>query len=101
MIQEAYDKAMNLLTENREILDEIAKYLYENETITGKEFMKIFRRLKGLPETDEDDPEEKEKKETGETPPDEGTELSEEMFEEDDMPVVGGTIDLVADDEPV
>jgi len=99
MIQEAYDKAMNLLIENREILDEIAKYLYENETITGKEFMKIFRKLKGLP--DETEPEEKEKNDKGETPPDQEAELSDEMFEEDDLSVVGGTIDLVADDESV
>ena len=42
-----------MLTENREVLDKIAEYLIEKETITGKEFMKIFRELKGLPEPDE------------------------------------------------
>ena len=36
--------------ENRDVLDEIAKYLYEHETITGKEFMKIYRKIKGIPE---------------------------------------------------
>ena len=48
-----YSEAVRLLTENREVLDKIAGYLYEHETITGKEFMKIFRELKGLPEEDE------------------------------------------------
>ncbi len=37
-----------MLTENRTVLDQIADYLYEHETITGKEFMKIFRELKGI-----------------------------------------------------
>mgnify|MGYP000825335531 CR=1 FL=1 len=46
---ECYDKATGLLEENREILDKISDYLYEHETITGKEFMKIFRAVeKGL-----------------------------------------------------
>ncbi len=50
MIQNAYDEAMQMLTENRDILDYIAGYLYQRETITGKEFMEIFRRMKGLPD---------------------------------------------------
>ena len=43
IINHSYDEAMRMLTENREILDHISEYLYEKETITGKEFMKIFR----------------------------------------------------------
>jgi cell division protease FtsH len=54
IINRCYDEATGLLTENREILDRIADYLYEKETITGKEFMKMFREMKGLPEEDED-----------------------------------------------
>ena len=42
-----------LLAENREALDKIAAFLIEKETITGKEFMKIFREVKGIPEPDE------------------------------------------------
>ena len=53
ILKESYDEAVRLLQENREILDEISEYLYEHETITGKEFMKIFRELKGLPEPEE------------------------------------------------
>lgn len=54
IINHAYDEAMRLLTENREVLDHIAEYLYEHETITGKEFMKIFRELKGIPEPEDE-----------------------------------------------
>ena len=50
IISGCYDEAKRLLSENREILDKISEYLYEHETITGKEFMKIFRELKGIPE---------------------------------------------------
>ena len=54
IINKCYDEAMRLLTENREWLDRIADYLYEHETITGKEFMKIFREIKGIPEPEEE-----------------------------------------------
>ncbi len=50
IINERYAEAMRLLEENREILDHISGYLYEKETITGKEFMKMFREMKGMPE---------------------------------------------------
>ena len=54
ILKEAYEEAKKLLSENREILDKIAAYLIEKETITGKEFMEIFRREKGLPEPEEE-----------------------------------------------
>lgn len=54
MITKCYQEAMRLLSENREILDHISDYLYEHETITGKEFMKIFRSMKGIPEPEEE-----------------------------------------------
>ena len=47
IINNSYDEAYRMLEENREVLDKISEYLYEHETITGKEFMKIFRELKG------------------------------------------------------
>jgi cell division protease FtsH len=53
IINGCYDEATRLLTENREILDRISGYLYEKETITGKEFMEMFREMKGLPEEDD------------------------------------------------
>ena len=55
IVTECYDKATELLKENREVLDHISDYLYEHETITGKEFMKIFRQLKGLDEPEQTD----------------------------------------------
>lgn len=53
MLKGAYAEAKKLLAENREALDKIAAFLIEKETITGKEFMKIFREVKGIPEPDE------------------------------------------------
>lgn len=61
MLKAAYAEAKRLLAENREALDKIAAFLIEKETITGKEFMKIFREVNGIPEP-EADPEEGENK---------------------------------------
>ena len=55
IINTSYQTAMNLLVENRDILDRISEYLYEKETITGKEFMSIFHEMKdGTPIVTED-----------------------------------------------
>ncbi|MBQ7587081.1 MAG: ATP-dependent zinc metalloprotease FtsH [Lachnospiraceae bacterium] len=48
IISESYEAAKRLLGENRELMDELAAYLLEKESITGKEFMKIFNRHKGI-----------------------------------------------------
>ena len=53
ILKESYEKALELLRENREVMDKLAEYLIEKETITGKEFMEIFRREKGIPEPEE------------------------------------------------
>ncbi len=63
IIKESYEEAKRLLEENRDVMDEIAAYLIEKETITGKEFMRIFREVKGIPEPKEKSLEEKDKKE--------------------------------------
>lgn len=55
MLRDSYKQAKKLLKENREIMDKLAAHLIEKETITGKEFMKIFRREKGLPEPEEEE----------------------------------------------
>jgi len=44
IVKEQYQKATQILTENRVKLDELAKYLYEKETITGEEFMNILNK---------------------------------------------------------
>ncbi len=53
MLKEAYAEAKRLLSENRDVMDKIAAFLIEKETINGKEFMKIFREVKGIPEPEE------------------------------------------------
>ena len=63
ILKNAYDEAIRLLSDDREAMDKIAAFLIEKETITGKDFMKIFREVKGLPEPEE-------KKEDGEGIPD-------------------------------
>ena len=50
MLKEYYAKAKELLSENMECLDSVAEYLIEKETITGKEFMNIVNRVKGVGE---------------------------------------------------
>ncbi len=50
MLKEAYEEAKKLLSEHRESLDKIAAFLIEKETITGKEFMKIFHEVEGIAE---------------------------------------------------
>ena len=50
ILKEAYDEAKRLLQDDRDAMDQIAAFLIEKETITGKEFMEIFRRVKGLPD---------------------------------------------------
>ena len=54
LINQCYADAMQMLVDNRECLERISEYLYEHETITGKEFMRIFREIKGIPEPEEE-----------------------------------------------
>ena len=53
ILKDSYEEAKRLLLENRDVLDQIAAFLIEKETITGKEFMQIFRKCKGIPEPEE------------------------------------------------
>ena len=58
MLKSAYEEAKRLLSENREALDKISDFLIEKETITGKEFMEIFRKVQGIEEVEENKAEE-------------------------------------------
>ena len=78
ILKEAYEEALSLLKDNREVMDKIAAFLIERETITGKEFMKIYREAKGLPEPEEEDIKEAEKTETVEE-----TKIGEETVSEE------------------
>ena len=53
LLKRSYDKAKELLSENREVLDKIAEFLIEKESITGKEFMSIFNAVKGGADAEE------------------------------------------------
>ena len=53
MLKGAYAEAKEILSAHMKALDEIAAYLIRKETITGKEFMRIFRQVEGLPEPEE------------------------------------------------
>ncbi len=83
IIEDAYDEAYDSLKEHRETLDAISDYLFEHETITGKEFMEMFRDLTGIEMEDDE-------------------EANERMFveeEREDKPsdqVKGQVVDLVA-----
>lgn len=44
LIKKQHDKAIKILTDNRDKLDELARFLYEKETITGEEFMEILNK---------------------------------------------------------
>ena len=48
LIQQAYEEARRILEENKEKLHELAKFLYERETITGDQFMEIVNRVPQL-----------------------------------------------------
>ena len=52
ILKECYDKAEALLADNLDVLHKIAEFLIKEETITGKEFMRIYREIKGIPETE-------------------------------------------------
>lgn len=50
ILKNCYARAEELLAGSREVLDKIAEYLINKESITGEEFMKIYREIKGIPE---------------------------------------------------
>ncbi len=68
MLKNAYAEAKRMLSEHRETMDQIAGFLIEKETITGKEFMKIYRRCEGIPEPEEKKEESSRKEQTIEMP---------------------------------
>ena len=69
-LKQCYEEAKELLSGNREVMDKLAAHLIEKETISGKEFMKIYRMEKGIPEPEEEEKDQdgKARTETGEKP---------------------------------
>ena len=64
-MKEYYDRAVNIIKKNRDALEKIAEYLIEKETITGKEFIKMYRDIKGLPEPEDEKADKAEANKTG------------------------------------
>lgn len=58
-LKQCYEEAKEMLSGNREVMDKLAAHLIEKETISGKEFMKIYRQEKGIPEPEEKEDDEK------------------------------------------
>ena len=84
ILKGCYEEAKAILDENRDVMDQLAEHLIEKETITGKEFMKIYRAAKGIPEPEEEEKEEikektKEEAESAESTESEGADAD---FEE-------------------
>ena len=69
ILKDSYAEAKRLLSENRDAMDKIAEFLIEKETITGKEFMKIFREVKGIPDPEEEQKESQDSQEKEKTDP--------------------------------
>ena len=62
LLAECYEKSKKIISEHLDTIDKIAEFLIEKETITGKEFMKIYREVEGIPEPTEEEAEESKKK---------------------------------------
>lgn len=50
LLKNAYDEAIEIVSNNIDVLDKTGEYLFEKETITGEEFMQIYREVKGISE---------------------------------------------------
>ncbi|MCR4904116.1 MAG: ATP-dependent zinc metalloprotease FtsH [Butyrivibrio sp.] len=55
ILSECYEEAKNIIESHLDAMDKIAKHLIEKETITGKEFMKIYREVENIPEPTEEE----------------------------------------------
>ncbi len=86
ILKDCYAEAKKMLSENIEIMHKLAEHLLEKETITGKEFMKIYRQEKGIPEPEESNEN-----------PSEGNDA--EDIEKNDETPAGSVIDETIDDD--
>lgn len=86
VLKACYEEAKEMLSGNRELMDKLAAHLIEKETISGKEFMKIYRKEKGIPEPVEKKEEEKVENHTDS--PDVTEQQKQESFweQEDSLP---------------
>jgi cell division protease FtsH len=83
MLAASYEEAKSILSRNMDALHRIAAYLIEKETITGKEFMEIYRREKGLPDPAEEKASEEKAEDKSEAKPEENSENAPEAVSEE------------------
>lgn len=84
ILQQCYDEAEEIIRNNMDALESIGEYLFERETISGKQFMKLYREVKGIPEPEEEDSkEDKSKKKTSEKKDSKEDKDKEEISEEE------------------
>ena len=88
ILKRCYERAKELLAGNRDVLDQIATFLTEKETITGKEFMKIYREARGIEEVnpEESQPKDNESEELKSKEEITETEKPEEKKPEEEKP---------------
>lgn len=109
ILRECYEEAKQLLSDNREVMDKLALHLIEKETISGKEFMRIYREIKGIPEPEPEEDKTDAERMVEETKAeverlknaDEDIQSNENSQTKEDEPVIAnpdkaGTIDLRA-----
>ena len=83
ILQQCYDEAEEIIRNNMDALESIGEYLFEKETISGKQFMKLYREVKGIPEPEEEDSKgDKSKKKTSEKKDSKEDKDKEEISEE-------------------
>ena len=84
MMESCYEEAKRILSENLGVMDVIAAYLIKEETITGEQFMKLYRREKGIPEPEKKQDAEEPKTSAEEPKPEEsGTPAAEPETQEE------------------
>jgi cell division protease FtsH len=55
ILSDCYDEAEAIIKDNMDALESIGEYLFEHETISGKQFMKLYRKVKGIPEPEDEE----------------------------------------------
>ena len=91
VLKKAYEDALSMLSENMEVMDKLAAHLIEKETITGKEFMEIFRREKGLPDP-EDEKKGEENTESSESETKDSVDTPSDTVTEEQNPAPGSEV---------
>ncbi len=99
ILKSSYETALQLLEENRDIMDKLAAYLIEKETITGKEFMEIYCREKGIPVPVKPAKEDQKKQEQQADPKDQEDPKEQEDSKDQEQPKEQNETEVEPEDE--